>query len=596
MLLRGGRALALVALLLAAGCRATPPATPGPVAAEAPPSAVVDAPTSTTSAPAPVPTPTPQRPTAAPSVAAAEDSEARVAELVASLTDEQLAGQLLMVAVHGGAADEVDQWQAAANRRLYGVDTPAEVMATLEPGGIILMGAGARDDAGVGIGTGNVADPAQVPAFVGGLQAAAAVPLLVAIDQEHGPVARLGPPFSRFPAAMGIGAAGDPVLARRVAAASARELAAAGINVNLAPVADVNTEPANPVIGVRSLGEDPGHSSALVAAQVAGIQQDAGIAATAKHFPGHGDTTLDSHDGLPTVDATLAELEDGALRPFRAAVDAGVDVVMPGHLLLPAVDPAGPATLSSQLLQDVLRGQLGFDGVVVSDAMNMAAIRGGDDAATAVAAVAAGIDVVLLSPDPVGTRAAIIAAMADGTLDREQIVAAVSRILRLKDRLGLLTDVPAATLPAPHVLARHDALAVRAAARSITVLDGQCPPVLTGDVPVRVTGDDAARLGALLAAAGVPVSAGADVAVVLWDGRGSPPAAADGIVVATGSPYSAGRVTQHRSLLLTYGDGEAALRGLVAALRSGRFSATTPVTIPAEGSEDIAVGTGIDCP
>ena len=528
-----------------------------------------------------------------PTAGATPRAAARTAAIVASMSDEQLAGQLLVLTVHGADAHDVGAQHAAANRRLYGVGTPAEVVERLQPGGVILMG---RAAGAAGRGSDNVADPRQVPDLVGGLQAAGTLPLLVAIDQEHGPVARLGPPFTRFPAAMALGAVGDATLARRVAAAAAAELAVAGITVNLAPVADVNTEPTNPVIGLRSPGEDPARSSELVAAQVTGIQRDAGIAATAKHFPGHGDTTLDSHDALPTVDATRSQLRAEALRPFRAAVDAGVELVMPGHLLLPAVDPEHPATLSPAVLRGLLRDELGFEGVIISDSMLMGAVRRGDGAATAVDAVAAGVDLVLMPPDPLATRAAIVAALADGRLQREQVEASVRRVLALKQRLGLLDGTATPRLPDQRLLAGHRELAVAAAARAVTVLDGQCPPPLATGTPVRVVGDDAGTVSALLEDAGVVVADDAATSVVLWDGRGEAPVVDGAVVVVTGSPYAAGRVVGHRSLLLTYGDTATARRGLVAALVDGVFTATSPVTIPRRDGEALPLGSGVRCP
>lgn len=490
------------------------------------------------------------------------------------MTDEQLAGQVLVVSGHGSGGP---------------------LAAGLEPGGVIFVGRELLDEDGteqadVGTGAG-----AGLPGLVEDLQARSEIPLLVMMDQEHGPVVRLGEPFTHFPSAMALGATGDRQLVRMVAAAAGQEMAVAGANVNLAPVADINTEPSNPVIGVRSPGEDPAAAAMVVTAMVRGLQEDAGIAAAVKHFPGHGATTTDSHAGLPTVGAAMDELRETALVPFEAAIDAGVEVVMPGHLLLPEVDPAAPATLSPELLQGLLRDQLGFDGVVLSDALNMDAIRRGGGSSPTVRALRAGVDLVLMPPDARRAHDAILAALADGTLDRDRLVEAVRRVLALKVRLGLLpdADLPDPRLPDAEELAEHRALAVRAGARAVTVLDGPCPvPTLEA---VSVDGDDREVVAEALVEAGVTVTGDAATRLVLWDGRGTPPAAAGALVAVTGSPYAAGQVLSYETLLVTYDGTDATLTGLATALADGTFTATSPVTIPRAQGDALPAGHGIRC-
>ncbi|HEX7834323.1 MAG TPA: beta-N-acetylhexosaminidase, partial [Pseudolysinimonas sp.] len=226
----------------------------------------------------------------------------------------------------------------------------------------------------------------------------AANPLaLIAIDEEGGDVTRLhhltGSPY---PGNALLGRIDDQELTALVGRTVARELRAAGVNLNFAPDADINSNPDNPVIGVRSFGEDPESVSAHVAAWVAAHEAE-GVAVSAKHFPGHGDTAQDSHLALPVVDLTLDELKSRELRPFLAAIAAGARTVMSSHVLLPRIDPERPATFSPAILQDVLRGQLGFDGVIVSDALDMVGASGAIGIpAAAVQAIAAGCDLLCI--------------------------------------------------------------------------------------------------------------------------------------------------------------------------------------------------------
>jgi beta-N-acetylhexosaminidase len=219
--------------------------------------------------------------------------------------------------------------------------------------------------------------------------------LLVGIDEEGGDVTRLEADVgSSYPGALALGVVDDPGLTEEVAAAIAGELARAGVNLNLAPVADANTNPLNPVIGVRSFGADPELVARHVAAFVRGTQRQ-GVAACAKHFPGHGDTVVDSHLDLPTVGGDL----QAALVPFRAALDAGVQAVMTAHLLVPGLDTL-PATLSRRILTELLRGELGFDGLVITDALEMRAISAGVGVEeAAVLAFAAGADTLCVGHD-----------------------------------------------------------------------------------------------------------------------------------------------------------------------------------------------------
>jgi beta-N-acetylhexosaminidase len=285
----------------------------------------------------------------------------------------------------------------------------------------------------------NVRDREQLAALTGELRSQRE--LVVAIDEEGGDVTRLeAGTGSSYPGNLALGSVDDVELTRAVAGAIAGDLAAVGVTLNLAPVADVNSNPQNPVIGVRSFGSDTALVARHVAAFVAGTQER-GVAACAKHFPGHGDTATDSHLALPVVEAGREELSAGPLVPFRAAVEAGVAAVMTAHLLVRALDPA-PATLSETLVTGLLRGELGFEGVVVSDALEMRAISatvGIEEGA--VAALAAGVDALCIGHDVddelVGrVQGAIVGAVREGRLPAERLAAAAEAVPRLAGSPG----------------------------------------------------------------------------------------------------------------------------------------------------------------
>jgi beta-N-acetylhexosaminidase len=280
------------------------------------------------------------------------------------------------------------------------------------------------------------------------LQSKSKLPLLFGADFERGAAMRLDEGTS-FPTAMALAAAGNPKDAYTMGKITALEARAAGIQWIYAPVADVNNNPANPIINTRSFGENPASVSEYVAEFVRGVQENGGLA-TAKHFPGHGDTAADSHIDLPIIKASRDRLEHLELVPFRAAIAAGVGSIMTGHLNVPAFepDPNTPATLSSNILTDLLRKQLGFEGLVVTDAMDMGGITvryaPGD---AAVRAFLAGADALLMAPVPDAAYDALLAAAKSGQIPQERLDASVRRILRAKARLGLnetrLVDVNA---------------------------------------------------------------------------------------------------------------------------------------------------------
>ncbi|MDF2834957.1 MAG: Beta-N-acetylhexosaminidase [Paenibacillus sp.] len=293
--------------------------------------------------------------------------------------------------------------------------------------------------------TRNVKDAQQVHELSVKLQAKAAEagrpPLLIAIDQEGGMVARLVDGVTLMPGNMALGATGSAEAARQTANVCGKELRMLGITLNYAPCIDVNNNPDNPVINVRSYSDRPDLVSELGTAAVQGYQA-ARVAATVKHFPGHGDTSVDSHHALPVLTHDRVRLDAIELKPFRAAIEAGADCIMTAHVVLPALEPSGgPSTLSENVLTGLLRGELGYDGVVVTDCLEMSAIDefyGPADGA--VKAIQAGADMVLISHTIGKQRAAleaVAAAVESGALPESRIDEALSRIMRLKDKLEL---------------------------------------------------------------------------------------------------------------------------------------------------------------
>ncbi|NEC21326.1 glycoside hydrolase family 3 N-terminal domain-containing protein [Streptomyces parvus] len=374
-----------------------------------------------------------------PAVASAHSTNAsidrRLRRIIAGMSLEEKVGQLFVMRVYGHSATDPDQADIDANLKEIGVRTAAELISTYHVGGIIYF-----------TWAHNTRDPHQIADLSNGLQRAALaerhrVPLLVSTDQEHGIVCRVGEPATLLPGAMALGAGGSRSDTRRAAWIAGTELAALGINQNYAPDADVNVNPANPVIGVRSFGSDPDAVADLIAAQVKGYQ-GAGIASTAKHFPGHGDTNTDSHTGLPVINHTRAQWEELDAPPFRAAIRARIDSIMTAHIVVPALDPSeDPATLSRPILTGILREELGYDGVVVTDSLGMEGVRTkyGDDRVP-VLALLAGVDQLLNPPNLSVAWNAVLEAVRSGEISEARIEESILRILRLKSGLDLFRD------------------------------------------------------------------------------------------------------------------------------------------------------------
>ena len=317
----------------------------------------------------------------------------------------------------------------------------------------------------------NVGRAAEVRALVDELQRLrAGPPLLVAADQEGGQFLALGDDPTPFPGAMALGAAGDPELAERVGHATGSELRALGVNVAYAPVCDVASNPRNPALGIRAFGDDPVLVAALASAFARGMEA-ADVAACAKHFPGSGGVTTDTHHGPGRIDASLTELRNRDLPPFSAAVAAGARLVMAGHAGVPALTGDDlPASLSRSILTDLLRHELEFDGVVVSDALDMAALGQGAAAVVdAIVALRAGVDLLLCAPDREAIErleAGLRQAVRRGLVDTDEHAASLARILDLRAGLEAGPQPPLNVVGS----AEHAALAAEVARRSITLL------------------------------------------------------------------------------------------------------------------------------
>ncbi|MCJ7581246.1 MAG: glycoside hydrolase family 3 protein [Candidatus Aminicenantes bacterium] len=304
---------------------------------------------------------------------------------------------------------------------------------------------------GLAIYRGDVYETAHM---MNSLQASADIPLLIAANLERG----LGSQMegaTHFPPIMSIGATGSEELSYQMGRITALEARAVGIHMAYFPVVDVNINPVNPIINTRSFGENPVDVGRLAAAYIKGCQEY-GLIATAKHFPGHGDTELDSHNDLATVLADMNRLTNVELYPFQKAIDAGVQAVMSAHISIPAIDPTPnlPATLSKPIMTDYLRDKLGFKGLIVSDSMGMGGITSlypQDQAA--VLAVKAGVDIILLTPEPEIVLSALIDAVNNGQISEARIDESVNRILQAKARMGLQKDRYSAVHTLDQVLA-----------------------------------------------------------------------------------------------------------------------------------------------
>ncbi len=374
----------------------------------------------------------------------------------------------------------------------------------------------------------SVGSPLDIAAKLNRLQERSAVPLLIASDLEGGTSIRFngGTPL---PPNMGVAATGSDSAAYRVGRITALEGRAVGVHLAFAPVADVNNNPDNPIINTRSYGEDPRTVARLVAAEVRGLQ-DHGMLATAKHFPGHGDTGTDSHLALPVISADWARLDSVELVPFRSAIAAGVKVVMSAHIALPGIDPGGlrPGTVAPNVLTGILRDSLAFDGLVVTDALDMAGVARVYGAGAAVRAFLAGADLLLQPTDAAAAIAAMEDAVAKGLISPERLERSVRRVLQAKHDLGLFTrrTVPLDSVPAVVGSGRFLGEARELAARSVVMVkdvNGTVHGLRSGKPPITLVtfGEEDNRSVGLVLAAELRRQGLSPTTFRLWPGSGS---------------------------------------------------------------------------
>lgn len=541
-------------------------------------------------------------------------------------SDEVLVGQLFSVASGGHAAKDILGFGEGgstddANQRLK------EYIRDYHLGAVIYFPPG-----------GDHEPVADIRRTIEELQEAAEVPLLIATDQENGTVARVRVGATHLPGAMALGATGDPQLWEATARATAEQLRAVGIFQTFAPVADVNVVPANPGVNIRSAGSDPQRAADQLRVVVSTMGKE-GLGSTLKHFPGYGSAAADPHFGLPSVGLTRQAWDATERIPFQAAIDAGADAVMLGHVAFPALDSSNAATFSPAIVRDLLRNDMGFSGVIVTDAMDMGgADRPEGPAEACVSALQAGADQILMPVDLPQAYDAVLRAVSEGRLRREQLRDSARRILRLKAKLGL--DDPQIEEMAIFDSPEHVEVARAAAAASVAQRDPRLPATLApgasvllihpGEDPQKRGVNPAEVLAPILREAGHPVlvhqwgateseggpwpgigavlggqalssveTSPSEAVVVLRDAWKDDLPVAEVLaeldragmavhVVATRSPYEAAAVDSRHDVLLTYGDNEYAIEAagnVLIGLQEARGRIPMNITAPSESAE-----------
>jgi beta-N-acetylhexosaminidase len=418
---------------------------------------------------------------AAPATTAAQGApasvSAQVRAVMAKMTLTDKVEQMFVSDVYGTSATTENATDVANNNALYGadVDNGADLLAHYHLGGVIYFS-----------WANTLTDPQQIATLSNGLQQVAMsganpIPAQISTDQEGGIVNRIGAPAAVSPGNMAIGATFDPLDAYREGSVSGSELRAMGISVDDSPVVDVNTDPRNSADGPRSFGDNPAVVSAFAAAAVAGYQS-AGVAAQAKHFPGLGDTTVNTDDGIAVTNETRAQIMATDVPPFRAAIAAGVKSIMAAHIVAPALDPSGlPASLSHPIVTGLLRDTLHYDGVVITDSLSAGALAGIPEDQVILDAVNAGDDELLMPAHLPADIQTVVDAVQAGTISQARIDQSVTRILTMKAQLGLFANpyTTAAKVTATVGTPAHDQTMADIAQHSITVVrnDGKVLPV-----------------------------------------------------------------------------------------------------------------------
>ncbi len=530
----GGTSSGDVAQRTSATTKSSEPASPSPAPSSPGPGAVTSAP------------PRPARASEGAAWGPTAEELRRAERLAGRMPLAKLAGQVIVAEYAGKQA-------------------PAGLVNKLHLGGVIVM-------------SGNVGTTAQLRRSNKALQAAAREagrdwPVFIGVDQEGGIVERVKGRATRFPAFMSAGAARDTDLTERAAAGSGAELRDLGFSVVFAPDGDVTSGPDDPTIGSRSAGSRPKVVARQMNAAVDGYLS-AGILPVIKHFPGHGSVPADSHKELPVQDKTLRQLRESDLVPFEAAVSEGVPAVMAAHIDVRAVDPGTPSTLSRPVVTGLLRRDLGFDGLVVTDAMNMAAVADRHSSGeAAVRALLAGNDVVLMPPSASAARDGIIRAVRSGRLTRSRLEQAAARqiaaLLHQRAVEPALRRKPGTTGRASY----------RLSAGAATLASGACRGRLVGR-SVRAYGpsDAVARFNAAAERAGLSTGSGTSVALIGYAGSGR---SAD-VVVTMDTPYALGSSRARVAKVAMYGDTPGAMKALVEVLL-GRARASGRLPVPVRG-------------
>ncbi|MET4133903.1 glycoside hydrolase family 3 N-terminal domain-containing protein [Pseudarthrobacter sp. PvP090] len=488
------------------------------------------------------------------------------AQAVAAMTTEQRAGQVLLPFYRG-----LDH------------EAQAAVIERLHLAGSIIMGDNVPRTA-----DGRV-DTAAMHGVASRLQAAARTggrswPGMIGVDQEGGVVARLRAPLTEWPAPMSYGAAGSGPLAGEAGRAMAAELAALGFNTDFAPTSDVTMGPADPTIGARSMSGDADAASGFGVAFSQGMLA-AGLLPAAKHFPGHGSVSVDSHARLPVQGASLEQLRAKDLKPFQAAIDAGLPMVMTGHIAVPALEPGVPASVSTAAYAELRK--MGFQGVAVTDALNMGAVKGSypNDSAAPLA-LAAGADLLLMPANVAAAHAAIIAAVRGGTLPPERLAEAAQRVVTMMIWRGRAGAGPG-TAPGS-----GSGLSQEVSAAAITVLSGPCDGPMV-PASVRVTGgsaQDRARFAAAARNAGISIGKGPLVSLIGAPASPAAPATPQSpadVAVALDAPWPLAHSTAPARIAL-YGRSPGAFEALAAVLAG---HAKAPGKLPvAVGSQPPGTG------